>query len=215
MYIPRWYREDRPAVLREAIEQIGFGTLVTITPLGLVATHIPMMIDSAKGEQGVLYGHIARNNSQWRNTLTDAEALAIFVGPNAYISPTWYKTKEETGKVDPTWDYIAVHVYGKISFFDDRDRLLQIVSNLTNHHERATAVPKPWSVDDAPKEYIDDELKSMIGFELKIGRIEGKWKLSQNRSKEDLEGVIRGLEKRRDQASIDVAEEIRKKKEEI
>jgi len=210
MYIPKWYREDSLPVLFEAIEKIGFGTLVTLSNSHqLVASHIPMLIDGSSGEKGTIFGHIARGNSQWRDFDKDTEALAMFVGPQAYISPLWYETTKRTGEVVPTWDYIAVHVYGRVSFFEDSSRLLDLVTRLTNHHEAEFS--KPWRVSDAPKKYIDSELKSIVGFEMPISKIEGKWKMSQNRPLDDREGAIRGLRESSSESASEVADEIEKK----
>jgi transcriptional regulator len=117
MYVPRWFKEDRLDVLHDAIERIAFGTLVTNSPDGLLASHIPMYVGRAKGSRGTLYGHVARGNSQWRESYKDLDALAVFLGPRIYITPNWYQTKSETGKVVPTWNYVAVHAYGRAEFF--------------------------------------------------------------------------------------------------
>jgi transcriptional regulator len=136
-------------------------------------------------------GHIARANPQWRDVAPDVQALAIFLGPDAYITPSWYATKRQTGKVVPTWNYVAVHAYGPIRFFDDRERLLDVVTKLTLTHEAGRA--EPWAVSDAPADYIQAMLNAIIGFELPITRLEGKWKMSQNRPAEDRAGVVDGL----------------------
>ncbi len=156
-------------------------------------------------------GHIARGNSQWRDTSPNTEALAIFVGPDAYISPSWYQSKKETGKVVPTWNYVAIHAHGPVAFFEDAARLRENVTQLTNHHE--ATFPKPWQVTDAPGSYIDAELKSIVGFEMSIRRIEGKWKMNQNRPEEDRRGVIRGLNELNERSTIDVAREMKEREE--
>jgi len=212
MYTPRWFKEDRLPVLHEAIERIAFGTLVTNTPKGLMASHIPMFVEKSKGAYGTLYGHIARGNSQWRDSSPEIESLAMFVGPDAYITPNWYQTRIDTGKVVPTWNYVAIHVYGHPVFFDDKDRLLGLVTHLTNVHE--SFFENPWKVDDAPRDYIEAELKSIVGFEMPISRIEGKWKMNQNRSDADREGVIRGLGEKHDETADLVAAEVKKRKDE-
>ncbi|MDA8054487.1 MAG: FMN-binding negative transcriptional regulator [Thermoplasmatales archaeon] len=191
MYIPKWFKVERIDLLQEAINKISFGTIITTGTSGIMASHVPMLIDPSKGSSGVLFGHIARGNSQWRETLPGSDGLATFVGPNAYITPNWYSTKKKTGKVVPTWNYINVQVRGSIVFVEDHKRLLEIVTKLTDHHESSSKIP--WKVTDAPSEYIDGELESIIGFEMKVSKIEGKWKLSQNRSPEDREGVKVGL----------------------
>jgi len=207
MYIPRWFKEDRLNVLHDAIERIAFGTFVTNSPSGLLAIHIPMFIDRTKGSNGTLYGHIARGNSQWRDSIRDTEALAMFLGPEIYITPNWYQTTQETGKVVPTWNYVAVHVYGRAEFFDDKDRLLALVTHLTEIHEKP--FEDPWKVSSAPPEYIEGELKSIVGFEMPISKIEGKWKLNQNRTETDRAGVIRGLEELHDARADAVSMEMK------
>ena len=167
------------------------GTLVTMGEDGLEASHVPMLIEPDVGPFGTLHGHIARANLQWRRATTGVQALAIFLGPNAYITPSWYPTKSLTGKVVPTWNYVAVHVYGTIGFLDDPSDLRAIVTKLTETHEAHRA--EPWQVGDAPAEFIDSMLRGIVGFKLAIGRIEGEWKLSQNRSAEDIAGVREGL----------------------
>ncbi len=191
MYVPAHFREDRVPVLHAAIRQIAFGTLVTLGPDGLVASHVPMLLDSEPAPFGTLRGHIARANPQWRAPDPKVPALAIFTGPNAYITPSWYATKRQTGKVVPTWNYVAVHAQGPVSFFEDAERLRAIVTRLTDTHEAKRAAP--WQVSDAPEDYVRAMLKAIIGFELPIARLEGKWKMSQNRPAEDRAGVVEGL----------------------
>jgi transcriptional regulator len=130
----------------------------------------------------VLYGHLSRANPQWKLPPL-GEAMATFMGPDAYVTPSWYATKRETQKVVPTWNYIAVHAYGPVEFFEDADRLLEVVTRLTNLHEQSRA--KPWAVSDAPETFIKAQLRGIVGMRLPISRIEGKWKMSQNRSAED------------------------------
>ncbi|MEO9903945.1 FMN-binding negative transcriptional regulator [Nisaea sp.] len=194
MYTPPHFREDDVALLHETIRRIAFGTLVTLGPDGLVASHVPMLLDADKGERGTLTGHLAKANIQTRTEATEIEALAIFQGPEAYITPNWYATKQEHGKVVPTWNYVAVHTYGPISFFEDEERLREQVSRLTDRHEAANS--EPWALNDAPEKFVRGQLKGIIGFEIPITRMDGKWKLSQNRPAADKEGVIRGLEAR-------------------
>ncbi|WP_193171165.1 FMN-binding negative transcriptional regulator [Nisaea nitritireducens] len=194
MYTPPHFREDDIALLHETIRRIAFGTLVTLGPDGLVASHVPMLLDTSKGENGTLTGHLAKANIQTKTEASDIEALAIFQGPEAYITPNWYATKQEHGKVVPTWNYVAVHAYGKISFFEDAERLRDQVSSLTDRHEAANA--EPWALNDAPEKFVQSQLKGIIGFEIPIARMDGKWKLSQNRPAADKEGVISGLDAR-------------------
>jgi transcriptional regulator len=198
MYVPAHFKEDRVDELHAMMHATALGTLVIAGPGGFEASHVPMLIDPEPGPYGTLRGHVARANPQWRDAgdakrpAVMVQALAMFLGPNAYITPNWYATKKLTGKVVPTWNYTAVHAHGAVTFFDDRDRLLDIVTRLTNLHEgRRTA---PWAVSDAPADYIETMLKAIVGFELPIARLEGKWKLGQNRSAEDYTGVREGLE---------------------
>ena len=137
-------------------------------------------------------GHVARANPQWRRAATETPALAMFLGPDAYVSPNWYATKRQTGKVVPTWNYLAIHAYGRVEFFEDAERLRAIVTILTQRHEGRRE--RPWAVSDAPEDYIQAQLRGIIGFRLPIDRLEGKWKLSQNRPEVDRHGVIEGLE---------------------
>lgn len=207
MYIPLWFKEERVEVLQAELNKISFGTLITTGAKGLMASHVPMLIDRPKGELGTLFGHLARGNSQWKESTVRNEGLATFVGTDAYISPNWYQTRRETGKVVPTWDYIAIQVRGTVTFFDDPKRLLEIVSSLTKHHEAYSE--KPWNVSDAPVEYLNGMLKSIVGFEMPVSKIEGAWKLSQNKGKEDREGVVRGLIERNWPADSLTSEKIR------
>jgi len=196
MYVPPAFREDRPKILRAAIRASGLAILVTFGPEGLIASHVPMLLDEPEGPEtagrhGVLVGHIARANPQWRASAADVQALAIFPGPDAYVSPSLYATKRESGKVVPTWNYVAVHAYGALAFFDDPHELHALVSRLTASHEAAR--PAPWAVTDAPASFIASQLKGIVGFRLEIARLEGKWKMSQNRPMADRVGVIEGL----------------------
>ena len=191
MYVPPHFREDRPSVLHEAIRQSRLATVVTLSPGGLMASHVPLHLDPEPAPYGTLRGHVARANTQWRDSASEVEALAIFMGPEAYISPSWYATKREDGKVVPTWNYVAIHAYGRIAFFDDPTRLLALVTKLTDTHEAKRAAP--WAVSDAPANYIRARLKGIVGFELPIARLEGKWKMSQNQPVENRLGVAEGL----------------------
>ena len=190
MYIPPAFRNDDKASLHAVIDAARLANLVTMTAHGLMATPLPLLLDAGRGDHGVLIGHVARSNPQW-SAAVDGEALAIFMGPDAYVTPSWYATKQETGKVVPTWNYVTVHAYGHVHFFDDPARLLDIVTGLTGHHEDMR--PAPWKVSDAPDDYIRSQLKGIVGVELTITRLEGKRKLSQNRSQADREGVMAGL----------------------
>jgi transcriptional regulator len=193
MYAPSHFREDQLPVLHEAIRLRRFATLVTVGSRGIEASHLPLWLDSEHGPFGTLYGHVARANPQWKDS-TDGSlrALAIFLGPDAYITPSWYATKRQHGEVVPTWNYVAVHAHGAVRFFDDPERLRKVVVNLTEANEAGRA--HPWAVSDAPEAYIRAHLAGIVGFELSIDRIEGSWKMSQNRPAEDRAGVALGLE---------------------
>ena len=191
MYLPAPFREDRIDVLHGAIRAAGLATLVTLTPEGLIASHIPMLLDPEPAPYGTLLGHLARPNPQARGAVPGVPALAIFHGPDAYITPSWYETKRRTGAVVPTWNYVAVHAYGEVAFFDDPARLLDVVTRLTERAESRRATP--WAVGDAPEAFVAGMLKGIVGFALPIARLEGKWKMSQNRPAEDRAGVIAGL----------------------
>ena len=189
MYLPPAFRQDRTDVLHDAIRKSGLATLVTLTADGLIASHVPLLFDPEPAPYGTLTGHLARPNPQARETIGDA--LAIFLGPDAYITPSWYETKRETGKVVPTWNYVAIHAAGPMTFFDDPDRLLDIVTRLTRRHEDSRTAP--WAVSDAPPDFVQGMLRGIVGFSIRITRLEGKWKMSQNRPAADRAGVIAGL----------------------
>lgn len=190
MYTPPAFRIDDRQRLVATIRDAGLATLVTATAEGLMATPLPLLLDETEGPHGTLYGHLARANPQGRLPAT-AEALAMFTGPDAYVTPSWYATKRETGRVVPTWNYVAVHAYGTLELFDDADRLLNLVRRLTERHEAGR--PMPWSVADAPEDFIRAQLRGIVGLRLQISRIEGKCKASQNRPAADREGVAAGL----------------------
>lgn len=190
MYLPAHFAEDRVDVLHEAIRGSRVATLVSTGAGGLIASHVPLLLDPAPAPYGTLLGHLARGNPQC--AAGGAEALALFLGPEAYVSPSWYATKRETGKVVPTWNYVAIHAYGTLRFFDDEERLLALVSRLTDHHEGRRDGDR-WSVADAPPDYLRGQLKGIVGFELPIARLEGKWKMSQNRTAPDRAGAAAGL----------------------
>ncbi len=208
MYAPTQYREDRPEALHEAIERSGLATLVTTGLDGPDASHVPMLLDRTAGPLGTLYGHVARANGQWQRSAPGAPALAIFLGPDAYVTPSWYATKKLTGKVVPTWNYVAVHAAGPLTFFEDEERLLDLVTRLTQVHEGRRE--DPWSVGDAPPDYVRGRLQGIVGFELAIARLEGKWKVSQDRSEEDRAGVADGLAREGEAPATAVAALVRR-----
>ncbi|MCO6393180.1 FMN-binding negative transcriptional regulator [Aliihoeflea aestuarii] len=190
MYTPPAFREDDPDILRAIIGEAGLATFVTSTAEGLIATPLPLFLDTAEGPFGTLYGHLAKANRQW--TLEPSgEALAIFSGPDAYVTPSWYRSKREHGKVVPTWNYVAVHAYGAVEFFDDPERLLGVVTRLTEHHEKGRS--EEWAVSDAPERFVAAQLRGIVGLRMPVARVEGKRKLSQNRPEAVREGVASGL----------------------
>ena len=191
MYVPAPFRIEDRSELHEAIRQSGLATLVTLGPDGLVASHVPMLLDPEAGPHGTLYAHLARANPQARAVLAGVEALAVFTGPDAYVSPAWYATKRETGRVVPTWNYVSVHAYGPVDLFDDPARLRRLVEALTERHEAGR--PEPWRVNDAPEDFLRAMLKGVVGVAMPITRLEGKRKMSQNRSAADRAGVAAGL----------------------
>ena len=204
MYTPKAFEVTDLALLHAAMKQSELATLVTMTTQGLVATHLPLLLDETKGEYGTLTGHVSRANLQWRETYPQTEALIIFLGLDTYVSPNWYPAKQETGRVVPTWNYAAIHAYGRLTFYEDPEWLRTMVTELTKRHE--ASFPAPWQVTDAPAVYIDSQLKAIVGFELRILRLEGKQKFNQNRSVEDRMGVIEGLLELQDERKRQVAE---------
>lgn len=191
MYVPKHFEEARTEVLHELIRRRPLGVLVANTPDGLDANHVPFEIDASRGAHGVLRCHVARANPVWRRLSSQIDVLVVFQGDESYVSPAWYPTKQEHGKVVPTWNYVAVHAYGKPQVTHDAAWLRALVESLTNTHERGRA--EPWRVSDAPVDYIDKLLAAIVGIEIPIDRLVGKWKVSQNRSVEDRRGVAVGL----------------------
>ena len=196
MYVPKHFEEDRTEVLHALIRAHPLAVLVVLGADGLVANHIPMEIDPTAGPLGTLRGHVARANPVWKSVRPDVDALAVFQGPEAYITPSYYATKAATGKVVPTWNYAVVHAHGPLRAIDDAAWLRRLVEQLTDRHEaergRATGAA-PWHVSDAPERYMDAQLELIVGIELPIARLDGKWKVSQNRTAEDRAGVVDGL----------------------
>jgi transcriptional regulator len=200
MYIPAHFAAD-PAEVDELLVKHGAADLITLTDDGLLATMLPFAYEPSAGEHGVLYGHVARNNDQWRKPAR-GESLAIVRGPDSYVSPSWYAAKAEHGRVVPTWNYLTAHVYGQLVVHDDPTWVEGVVRRLTAKHEAARLAsprqPPAWSVDDAPRAFIDGQLRAIVGLELQITRIEAKAKLSQNRPVGDIAGIVDGLAARGD-----------------
>lgn len=191
MYTPLHYAEARRPILHELMRAHPLATVVTSVEGGLEANHLPLLLDSARGESGVLLGHVARANPVWKQTAAGSEALVIFQGPEHYISPAWYPSKSAHGKVVPTWNYTAVHVRGRVIWHDNAVWLRSFLERLTAEHERARATP--WTLGDAPPDYIERMLAAVIGLEIPITRMTGKRKLSQNQTPADRVGVADAL----------------------
>jgi len=193
MYRPDHHRVDDVAEMHALIRARPLATLVSAGAAGLYATHLPTVLKS-EGEFGVIECHLARANPHWKDLAAGGEALMIFQGPEAYITPNWYASKAETGKVVPTWNYAAVHAYGRPEVMQDKTWLRRHVGELTTQQERTEA--QPWAVTDAPESYVDVMLRGIVGFRFAIARLEGKWKMSQNREMRDRARVAVGLEAR-------------------
>jgi len=191
MYTPKPFREDRLDVLHAFIREHPFATIVNAGPEGPVATHAPLELDAAAGPKGTLIGHLAKANPQWRAMQSAEPTLVIFHGPQAYVSPSFYPSKKEHGRVVPTWDYVAVHARGRAKTFDDPEELRTLLVALTDRHEQPR--PAPWALNDAPEDYLRGAMGAIVGFRIEIETLEGQWKVSQNRSEADRRGVIEGL----------------------
>ncbi len=191
MYIPAYFAETSVSVLYELMRDYPLAMLVTLGAEGLNANHLPLVFDPEPAPYGTLRGHVARANSVWRDFDSSVETLAVFQGANAYITPSWYATKQETGKVVPTWNYAVVHAYGTLKIIEDRDWLRDLVTRLTKQHEAKK--PQPWHVSDAPEDYIESLLGAIIGIEITITKLLGKFKASQNQNPVNRAGVINGL----------------------
>ena len=202
MYVPRTNAEDRPEVLAAFLRAHPLATLVSTGPSGeLWATHLPVVYDAARGPHGTIEGHVARANPHHRLVRAAAEqagpgaaareSLVIFTGPDAYVTPSWYPGKAVHGREVPTWNYVAVHAYGALRLREDAQWLLAHLARLTDQSEAGR--PHPWAVSDAPTDYMARELKAIVGFELDVARFDARWKMSQNRTPEEIDGVVAGL----------------------
>jgi len=203
MYLPQTFEETDQTVLHDFIRSHPLATLVTTDADGLCANHIPMLIEPGHAGQFVLRGHVARANPLWKSLQAGAEALAIFQDQGLYITPSWYPSKLETGRVVPTWNYVAVHVSGRAYAIDDPNWLRQFLTRLTAAHEMRRA--QPWHLTDAPEDHIDQQLRAIVGIELGVAHMAGKWKVSQNRSAADAAGVVAGLNQQGDSAASNMA----------
>jgi transcriptional regulator len=196
MYMPAHFEEKRPEVMHALLRAHPLATWVVRQGDELVVNHVPFLIDADRGPHGTLVGHVARANPVWRSL---GASVAVFQGPQAYVSPSWYPSKREHGKVVPTWNYAVVHAHGQPRAIESRDAFLAIVNRLTQTHEANSAAP--WAVSDAPADFIEQMLKAIVGIEIPIERIVGKWKVSQNRSLPDRTGTVAGLRQRGNEAA--------------
>jgi transcriptional regulator len=203
VYVPAHFKEERIGVLHDAIRSAGPAILVSLTPDGLFASHAPLLLDPEPAPYGTLIGHLAKANPHARLADAAVQTLVIFQGPNGYITPSYYAAKHEHGKVVPTWNYVAIHAYGRLEAFDDPALLLDVVTRLTHRHESPRAAP--WAVSDAPVDFVQGMLRGIIGIRLPIARLEGKAKMSQNRPPADQIGVVDGL---RQDGQADLAEAV-------
>lgn len=191
MYQPAHFREDRLDVQHGLVRAHPLGLLITAGPQGLIANPVPFLLDAGAGPHGTLRAHLARANPQWQDLSVVGECLVVFQGPEAYITPSWYASKREHGRVVPTWNYATVHCWGRPRVIEDQAWLRRQIDDLTLLREGRR--PEPWAVDDAPAEFVAAQIRGIVGIEIPIARIEGKWKVSQNRSEADRAGVSAGL----------------------
>jgi transcriptional regulator len=203
MYVPEHHAERDLTVLHALIRAQPLGTWVTQGDGELIANHIPFLLDESRGEHGTLVAHVARANPVWRAFSTSVASVVTFQGAQRYITPSWYASKREHGKVVPTWNYAVVHAHGMPRATLDRDWLHALVSRLTKTHEAARA--QPWAVSDAPADFIDRQLQAIVGIEIPITRLVGKWKVSQNRPAADRAGVTAGLLAEEEAGSAEMA----------
>lgn len=208
MYDVKAFRETGVGAMHALITAHPLATLVTQTAQGLEANHIPLLVDAQPAPWGTLLGHVARANPIWQNYDRGAPVLAVFQGPQAYVTPSWYPSKQETGKVVPTWNYAVVHAHGMLTVHEDAAWLHKLVTRLTDSQESHRA--QRWQVSDAPDDYVNTMLKAIVGIEIKISRLQGKWKLSQNRLPQDRDGVTQGLAAQGDAASLALLEMMRR-----
>jgi transcriptional regulator len=204
MYQPPHFREDRLEVQHGLIRAHPLGLLVSAGSRGLVANLVPFLLDHAASALGTLLCHVARANDQWRELQTASECLVVFQGPQDYVTPSWLASKRETGKVVPTWNYATVMAWGAPRVTDDQEWLRRQISALTESREASRTAP--WSVGDAPPEYVAAQMKGIVGIEIPIYRIEGKWKMSQNRSESDRAGIVAGFREQGGDQSLEIAD---------
>ena len=204
MYLPAAFEETRPEALSELITDHPLGTLVTLGPDGLDANHLPFEFDASAGAHGTLRAHVARANPVWRAAAAHPEALVIFQGPSAYVSPNWYPSKHETHRQVPTYNYVVVHAHGRLTVHDDEAFVRGLVARLTRRMEASQ--PAPWKMSDAPADYIAQMLAQIVGLEIEVAWLVGKSKLGQNKEARDRRGAAEALRQRDDEASRAVGE---------
>ncbi|MDP1977334.1 FMN-binding negative transcriptional regulator [Undibacterium sp.] len=206
MYMPSHFSEERIEVLHALIQAHPLAALVSLQDGELAANHIPFLISAPTTEApyGVLRGHVARNNPVWQSAASAQDALLIFQGAQAYISPRWYEEKQRSGSVVPTYNYAVVHAHGPIRIVEDRQEFLRLLSDLSDNFERK--FDQPWKVSDAPAEYVDRMMDMIVGIEIPVRRISGKWKTSQNKSTQDRVNMVDGLREKQDPASHALAD---------
>jgi len=209
MYLPSHFEEQRVELLHQLIREHPLGALVTLDSAGFNANHIPFEINQEPEPWGTLRAHVARANPVWRDFSQTVEALVVFLGAQTYVTPSWYQTKAETGEVVPTYNYLAVHAYGPIVIHQEQDWLRGLVTRLTNRFEAPRATP--WQVSDAPEAFIEKQLGAIVGIEMPLTKLMGKWKVSQNRPAADRDGVVRGLSENTDADSLAIARWVEEK----
>lgn len=206
MYVPAQFEEDRPEVLQQLMREHSLGTLVTLGVEGLNADHIPFEIDPAPAPFGTLRAHVARNNPLWRNCSPDVESLIVFQGAQTYISPSWYASKQENHRVVPTFNYMVVHAYGRLRAIEDRAWLVALLGRLTDKYE-AGRTP-PWRMSDAPADYLEKMLPAIVGIEIPVTKLIGKWKVSQNQPMANRTSVERALRAEGGESAIAMADAV-------
>lgn len=210
MYLPHTFEQTDPATLHAFVRAHPLATLVTSSADGLGADHIPMLLFEGEGGKTLLRGHVARANPVWRSIEAHPDVLAVFQDAGRYITPSWYATKAETGKVVPTWNYAAVHASGKATAIHEASWLHTLLTRLTDTHESSR--PQPWRLSDAPADYVAAQLKAIVGIEIEVTRLVGKWKMSQNKQPRDIDGVIAGLRALDDPKAASMADEIERRR---
>ena len=191
MFKPPIFVEEREEIIHDLIHSNSFGTLISIVDGEIAADHLPLLFKPQLCEKGVLQAHISKGNPLWKKHQAGQEVMVIFQGPHHYISPSWYASKAEHAKVVPTWNYAVVHVHGTLKIIENHDWLLNHINQQTDKNEQHYETP--WKVSDAPEDYIESQLKGIVGIEIEITRFDGKWKMSQNKNKADKEGIVKGL----------------------